>query len=186
MWMTSKRKSVSQLDALPARAPRYVMLAGRFPFKASTQRELYRRIVRGSFQALENVVRDARLRQDRVAVAVGELSHSCLAVKNAYSGLQGHIMGRLPCPKILKTPRKTWKQCVSAIQTREAELFCRRQRPGSSSTPCCRRTRTSGPRWSRCLPGPGWPWRPPRPRAPPWAGLCAASFSSREAVICSS
>jgi MAP/microtubule affinity-regulating kinase len=38
----------------------YVMLAGRFPFKASTQRELYRRIVRGSFQALENVAPEAR------------------------------------------------------------------------------------------------------------------------------
>ena len=37
------------------------MLAGRFPFKASTQRELYRRIVRGAFQTLENVVPDARL-----------------------------------------------------------------------------------------------------------------------------
>jgi serine/threonine protein kinase len=38
----------------------YVLLAGRFPFKASTQRELYRRIVRGSFQALEGCVPESR------------------------------------------------------------------------------------------------------------------------------
>jgi MAP/microtubule affinity-regulating kinase len=44
----------------------YVMLAGRFPFKASTQRELYRRIVRGSFQALENCVPEARELVDAV------------------------------------------------------------------------------------------------------------------------
>jgi len=38
----------------------YVLLAGRFPYKAATQRELYRRIVRGNFLTLENATPEAR------------------------------------------------------------------------------------------------------------------------------
>jgi MAP/microtubule affinity-regulating kinase len=38
----------------------YVLLAGRFPFKAATQRELYRRIVRGTYVQLEHAAPEAR------------------------------------------------------------------------------------------------------------------------------
>jgi MAP/microtubule affinity-regulating kinase len=38
----------------------YVLLAGRFPYKAATQRELYRRIVRGNFLTLEHATPEAR------------------------------------------------------------------------------------------------------------------------------